>query len=255
MSDIFELLEHDQENLLAIAKGLPHFNRVVPVIDGLYDRSLALIRVGDAPALFYGKTLLLCHKAFLCAALTIGRRHPDDAAAITRRAIEAVSIARAVKYDAGNLERWQAYEKRLARWQARTAGERPSPFNPDIKYPPGHPLLEEIRRFLGTLSDSFVHFTPEFFDGRGWKTERAGEGGELAMPYMEVDQRIIERELIMLGGIHVRILDLLDECFDGAFVADGTWRERREQVVTIGDQIAEHYFKAPDPNPEPKTEG
>jgi hypothetical protein len=162
-----------------------------------------------------------------------------------------VSIARAVKYDSANLAQWQAYEKRLARWKARGAGERPVPFHPEIKYPPEHQLLDEIRRFLGTLSDSFVHFTPEFFETLGWKTERQGDGGHLAMPYMETDQRIIERELITLGGIHVRILDLLDECFEGAFVADGPWRERRVQLITIGDQIAEHYFKAPEPEPQP----
>src|SRR5258705_3563852 len=105
MSDITELLENDQENLLAITRGLPHFNRIMPLIDKLYDRSLGLLRVADPRALFYGQSLLLCHKAFICAALTIGRRHPDDAAAITRRAIEAVSIARAIKYDPANLER------------------------------------------------------------------------------------------------------------------------------------------------------
>jgi hypothetical protein len=220
MSNLSEFLDHDQENLLAIAKGLPHFNRVMPLIDELYDRSLGLLLVADDRALFYGQSLMICHKAFLCAALTIGRRHPDDAAAITRRAIEAVSIARAVKHDPANLGRWQAYEKRLARWTARTAGERPSPFHPEIKYPPEHALLDQLRRFLGTLSDSFVHFTPEFFGARAWQTKRRGEEGEFAMPYMEVDQRVIERELIALGGIHTRILDLLDECFDGAFLAD-----------------------------------
>jgi len=250
MSSIGELLANDQDNLLAIARDLPHFTRIVPRIDALYDQSLGLLRVGDHLALFYGQSLLLCHKALLCAALTIGRRHPDDAAAITRRAIEAVSTARAVKYDPGNLERWRAYEKRLARWNARNAGERPSPFHPEITYPAEDRLLDEIRRFLGTLSDSFVHFTPEFFEGRGWKTERQGDAGQLAMPYMEVDQRVIERELITLGGIHVRILDLFDECFDGAFVADVPWRERRVELIAIGDQIAEHYFKAPEPEPQ-----
>jgi hypothetical protein len=222
----------------------------MPRIDELYDRSIGLLRIAEAHALFYGDSLLLCHKSFLCAALTIGRRHPDDAAAITRRAIEAVSVARAVKYAPDNLERWRAYETRLARWKARAAGERPRPFQPEIKSPPGHQLLDELRRFLGTLSDSLVHFTPEFFENRGRKTERQGDGGHRAMPYVEVDQRVIERELITLGGIHVRIPDLFGECFDNVFVADVTWRELRLQLDAVGDQIAEHYFRAPEATPD-----
>ncbi len=67
---------------------------------------------------------------------------------------------------------------------------------------------------------------------------------------MEVDQRVIERELITLGGIHVRILDRFGECFDNVFVADVTWRELRLQLDAVGDQIAEHYFRAPEATPD-----
>jgi hypothetical protein len=116
-----QLIEMDQYNLDHIRRGLPHFTELVPSMFALYERARGLIP-RQLPPLF-GQTLLLCHKAFFCAAVTIGRRHPDDAAPITRRAIEAVRLAVAAKADPNLLDEWKAYTTRLARWEARARRE------------------------------------------------------------------------------------------------------------------------------------
>lgn len=67
----------------------------------------------------FGKFLLICHKSYLAAATLIGQAQPDDAAPITRRAIEVVKLADAIKTSPDFALKWTDYEKRLARWQAR----------------------------------------------------------------------------------------------------------------------------------------
>ena len=95
MLSLDAFIKGDQHNLDQIRQNLPEFRDLMPLIHNLYSRAIQLVPRQTAP--LFGQTLLLCHKAFLCAAVTIGRRHPDDAAPITRRAIEAASVAVAVK--------------------------------------------------------------------------------------------------------------------------------------------------------------
>src|SRR6266849_5745663 len=208
-----ELIEMDQYNLDHIRRGLPHFTELVPSMFALYERARGLIP-RQLPPLF-GQTLLLCHKAFFCAAVTIGRRHPDDAAPITRRAIEAVRLAVAAKADPNVLDEWKAYTTRLARWEARARGEKPKAWAPSVKTPQ-HPQLEHLLRYLGALSDASVHFTPEYVSGQQWRAQAEGDHGFVELPFMSSDQEEIERELVMLCSVHLLILSLLDECLERA---------------------------------------
>jgi hypothetical protein len=166
MEGIEKFLKNDEYNLREIRTRLPYFTELMPRVHNLYSRSIDVVpRAADGLTLLFAQSLLLCHKAFLCAAATIGRRHPEDAAPITRRAIEVTSLAIAVKATPANFEKWQGYEARLKRWADRRAGKKPRPFYPDIKYPP-NPRLEDLRAYMGTLSDAFVHYTPEFAAGQ-----------------------------------------------------------------------------------------
>ena len=69
-------------------------------------------------------------------------RQPDDAGPITRRAIEVVRLAAAMKADPAVAERWIAYEKRMERWQARDQGEMPRPLH--IPIPAKTPLVKQL---------------------------------------------------------------------------------------------------------------
>jgi hypothetical protein len=248
MLSLDAFLEHDEFNLRKIRSGLPMFRELMPYVHALYDRSLDLI-LGNVDTIFFAENLLMCHKAFLCAAATIGRRHPDDAAPITRRAIEAASLAVAVKADPDNFGRWQAYEERLKRWAERDAGRKPRTFYPDIKYP-NNPRLESLRRHLGTLSDAFVHYTPEFAAGHDWRKVKRGDAGYLELAYMTVDQRMIEQQLLLLGGIHVTIVDLFVECFDYLPAKDREWAAIRSDVERRATALAEAYESGSGPQPK-----
>ncbi|MGH7386620.1 MAG: hypothetical protein ACREKG_15690 [Candidatus Rokuibacteriota bacterium] len=107
-----------------------------------------------------------------------------------------------------------------------------------VKYPDA-PRLESLRRYVGTLSDAFVHYTPEFAAGHDWRTEMRGDGGCLELPYLTVDQRVIEEQLLLLGGIHVNALDLFDECFEHHFAKDAGWARTRVDVERRAAALAQ----------------
>jgi hypothetical protein len=225
----------------------------MPQVHALYSRSIDLI-VGTGDTLLFVESLLMCHKAFLCAAATIGRRHPDDAASITRRAIETALLAIAVKSDKGNFREWQAYEVRSKRWEDRHSGKKPASFSPKLKYP-DHFLVERLRHQFGTLSDAFVHYTPEFAAGQEWRKVKRGGGGYLELPYLTTDQRMIEQQLILLGGVHVNILDLLAECFDFLFAKDQQWVAIRKDVQRRAEALVDLYETTWGADEEAPSEG
>lgn len=256
MEGIEKFLENDEYNLQEVRTRLPYFTELMPYVHHLYSRSIELIpRAAEAQTLLFAESLLLCHKGFLCAAATIGRRHPEDAAPITRRAIEVASLAVAVKSDPANFEKWQAYEARIKRWAERRAGKKPRTFYPDIKYS-AYPRLNGLRGYMGILSDAFVHYTPEFTAGQDWKKVAHGDGGYLELPYLTTDQAVIEQQLFLLGGIHIQILDLFAECFDYVFAKDSEWASIRADVGRRAEALARAYDAAhpPDESPPPTEE-
>lgn len=228
----FELyLEGQQNNLEQIIR-LHHFRELIPAVNDLYELSITLVPENARPQ--YGRSLVTCHKGFLSAAALIARGQPDDSGAITRRVIEAARIARAIKHDPTNLNRWRAYEARRARWQARQESRRPRHLNPRIRYPEGDENLDWLQAQIGSLSDALVHFTPEFFDNQAWRINRGEETVQVRLQYFEPDQREIERALVLLGGVHMRVIDLFNECFDGAFSGNQQWVTLRLEVQRRG---------------------
>ena len=235
MLSLDDFITNDQYNLQQIQKTLPHFRDLMPAVHALYSRSLVLVPTDIEP--IFGQSLLLVHKAFLCAAATIGRRHPDDAAPITRRAIEAVSLAVAAKAERGTLARRQDYERRRARWMARRTGAKPPRLDSRVKYPAS---LDRIRKYLGMLSDAYVHFTPEFAGGHEWRKDRRGDDVFAELPYMTLDVNLIATELLMLGVLHLQMIDLFNrECFGRAFDSDEEWGTLRKAAVSRLKEVRE----------------
>ena len=218
---------------------LPHFSVLGDLTDRLYERASMVVPKSSSP--HFGQLLLVCHRSFLSALTLIGQAQPDDAAPVTRRAIEAARLALAVKRNPKNEMKWMAYEQRMERWKARNRGEKPKPLTTKLDLPPDHPILTELERQLGILSDSSTHFTPEYFGSQHWIRSEA----RIELQYFISDQRTIECNLITLVGIHVNILRVLDECLDGSFLSDEQWKRVWQQLEENGCQLAEP-FKPPE---------
>jgi hypothetical protein len=247
-------LDTDQENLDRLRVLLPEFRVLMPLIHELYDLSHQLIPPDDPSSMMFGRGLLMCHKSFLAAAAAIARCHPDDAAPLTRRAIEAAGVVVAIKHDPQNLERWRAAERRLARWDARLRRTRPPHLKGlGIKYP-DHPVLDELRRYEGILSDAFVHFTPEFIAGQTWKHMDHGARILVELQFLEVDQRVLERELVVLGAIHHRILGLFDEYCNRAFSRDQRWCTTSEEIARQGAALGMLFRQATLPSEDERSQ-
>ena len=235
--DFNSYLEAQAHNLAELRR-LPEFEFVEHVMR-LYDRSFALrTRDPDIRAL---QLFIVCHGALLSAAATIARALPGDTIALTRRAIEAASLAVAIKADPANYERWIDEAKRLARWEARNEGRKPKgQAGRDVIYPPS---LDGLRAHLGTLSDAGVHLTPEFILTQRFRIEpiEGTPGGYLRIIYFETEQKELERALLLLGSIHLQILEAFDSVFDGVFLRDAQWVRQRYEIAQVARPLAERF--------------
>lgn len=221
-------------NIASISQ-LPHFSILGDLTDRLYERAVTLVPKSSPPP--FGQLLLICHRSFLSALTLIGQAQPDDAAPISRRAIEAVRIALAVKRNPESAVKWAAYEQRMERWQARNRGEKPKALSLKLDLPRDHPILAELEKQLGILSDSSVHFTPEYFGSQHWFRSEA----RIELRYFTSDQRTIELDLITLAGVHASILRIFDECLDGSFFLDKEWKQMWQQLEANGLPLAEPF--------------
>jgi len=142
-------------------------------------------------------------------------------------------LALAVKRNPKNTEVWAAYEQRMERWKARNRGEKPKPLTPKLDLPHNHPILSELEKQLGILSDSAIHFTPEYFGSQHW----VHGDSRIELRYFVSDQRTIECNLVTLIGIHANILRIFDECLNGPFFVDNEWKELWSQLETAGKPL------------------
>jgi hypothetical protein len=231
---IQDYIAAQRANITSIRQ-LPHFLILGDLTDRLYERAVTLVPKSSPPP--FGQLLLICHRSFLSALTLIGQAQPDDAGPISRRAIEAARLALAVKRNPDNAIKLATYEQRMERWQARDRGEKPKPLSPKLDLPRDHPILTELEKQVGILSDSSVHFTPEYFGSQHWIRSEA----RIELPYFTSDQRTIEVNLITLIGIHANTLRIFDECFDGSFIADDQWKQVWQQLEANGKPLAEPF--------------
>jgi len=229
-------LDAAQKNFEAVRR-LPHFVDLVSQVHRLYFPGFDLIPP-TSPTIF-GRLLLVCHKSLLSSAVLIARLLPEDATPITRRRVEAGLLAAAIKHDPKNLTRWQAFEERTARWDARTEGEKPAHLHAERTYPPGDKQVEKLRAHIGLLSDAYVHITPELLMNLDWRQADTGDGGvSLHLNYFTNDRPAILREFISLAGVHATVLDIFDDCYGGVFRADAEWKRNRSILELRGARLA-----------------
>jgi hypothetical protein len=245
-------VDAQQKNFEAI-KESPHYSRLIETIDRLYRTTLAL-GSSHCPRLCFGKMLLMCHKSLLSAATLIARGQPDDAALISRRAIEIGQLAVAVHLDSQNYVKWLNEQRRTARWEERMKGQRPKS-EPPHKWSKDvleHPLLAELRTFLGILSDSYAHFTPEFEGNLQWAEEvEPGKNATISLEYFDTTKRVIHGGFLNLAAIHLKLLDIFNACFKDGLLHDGAWVLLKNTAWAIGTELAvelnsgDHCFSAP----------
>ncbi len=228
-----EYFKAQDENKAAITQFEP-FAVLLPSIESLYNRAVELLPK-DKPIILFGQFLLICHKSFLAATSLIAQAQPDDASPITRRVIEVVRLAAAVKENPKNLDEWGAYEKRMERWHARQGGKRPKPLNISLQV--NHPLVNELMNTWGILSDATVHFTPEYFATLDWENR----GKELFLKYFTGDERTLLREIVILAGTHTKILQILDWCVDSGFSSSAEWRSHMEKHIQLGKHYSQQF--------------
>lgn len=231
---IQDYISAQRSNISSIGQ-LPHFSKLGDLTDKLYERAVTL--VPKSSPMHFGQLFLICHRSFLSALTLIGQAQPDDAAPITRRAIETARLALAAKKNPENARKWVAYEQRMERWQARDKNEKPKPLTPKLDLPREHPIMTNLERFLGIFSDSSVHFTPEYFGSQHW----VRNDSKIELRYFTSDQRAIESSLIALIGIHGGILRIFDECLEGPFFSDDQWRQIYQEIESIGRPLAEPF--------------
>src|SRR5258706_7986596 len=110
MSLSFDEYFRAQQGNLDQIRRLPHFIRLIEPVAALYDLSIDTL-APDKTYPLYAKLFLVCQKALMSGAALIARGQPDDSAGVTRRAIEAACLARAIKHDKANLNEWLSFEK------------------------------------------------------------------------------------------------------------------------------------------------
>ncbi len=241
-----------QDRNLALTLEQPTFAIVEP-FDQLYERSISLAPRSSSQ--YHAAFLLICHKAYLSAAALIGRRQPDDAAGITRRAIEAACLGLAIKVDQRNVMRWLAHEKRIARWSARLENVKPTRLTDAVVYPDDHPIVAALRSRIGYFSDAMVHFTPELVHAQqDWKVQALGETVALTLNVFAASQEIVDIEILGLIETHLMILDLFDECYGGAFQRDDSWRQQRAQLLDSLEKLAAPFNSPREPGAQTEDE-
>lgn len=200
-------------------------------IDQLYGLSVDLVPKDH----WFGRFVLICHKEFLAAASLIAQGQPLDSVPVTRRAIDAIRVATAIKENPDSAKQWLAFAERHARWLARQKGGK-VPQLPTLNVPVAHPVTHALIEEYRILSDSATHFSPEYFASLDWKVQ----DGQLFLNYFS-DARTTEQHIVYLATAHVQILQVLDFCLDGTLSKFERWVKSMEEVYRKGRVYNDQY--------------
>jgi hypothetical protein len=245
MEEYFKVLRNNLDG----GRQSAYFKELIAALDAAYR---TVIQPPPKGPLVFGRFLLICHKSMLSAATLIAQRQPEDSVGITRRAVEAARVALAIKLNDRNALQWTSYQERHDRWIKRQQGEKPKPFRVEFTDIKGEPLIDELDRWLGILSDAYVHFTPEFYDSLDWDQRIGPDGdGQIFLNYFHRDAREVERHFTTLAAVHGLILKAFDRCFDGGISGDPEklaavnefWRTSKR----FNDEYRTKYGTAPAP--------
>jgi len=217
-------------------RGCPMF-KLIETLDELYravHEKAPFPATGAEKDDFTHMCFLICHRALLSAAMSTGSGLPEDAQAVTRRALEAAKVTFAIKVDPENFEIWKATEVRKSRWEARAQGigTHRRPVNTQYKGVSGQPLYEDLQTVIAVLSDYTVHFTPEHVHGYEWE-QTSHPDGTSSMAF-GVKEDTVATELLMIVDQHRLILRIFDHCLDEQLYKDA-------QVKQIAQKAFDQY--------------
>ena len=181
---------------------------------------------------FFHMCFMICHRALLAAATSAGSGRPEDAHAITRRALEAAKTALAMKADPENFKVWRAIDVRTDRWTARAQGGKPKgPVNLQYEGLSALPLYQDLQAVIGTLSDFSVHFTPEHVGQYRWEQTSRPDGGTDRS--FGVDADAVAKEMLMLADQHRLIIRVFDHCLDGRLLKHSDVKQVAQQALNL----------------------
>jgi hypothetical protein len=105
-----------------------------------------------------------------------------------------------------------------------------------------HPLLTELRTFLGILSDSYAHFSPEFEGNLRWAEEvDPGRGITISLEYFDTTKRVIHCAFLNLAAVHLKLLDVFNACFKDGLQHDGGWLLLKTTAWTLAGELAAEF--------------
>jgi len=105
--------------------------------------------------------------------------------------------------------------------------------------------MKKLNEEHGILSDSFVHFTPEYYSSQNWRVKGTdAQPNTVELLYFISDQKTLERELIHLGDTHARIINVIDHCLDSTFSRDHDWKSIAAKLVRDGGKFGELFAQA-----------
>jgi hypothetical protein len=182
---------------------------------------------------------IVCHQAMLSGAACIARGVPLDAAAASRRALEAARTALAIKLDRMNGDRWIAFDDRISRWRSRDKGERPPKLKINYEVLVGDEMGEQLANLIGILSDAAVHFTPEFLSRLDF--ENRASGTMVFSQYLEIDEQALADHVKAFAAVHLLILKALDRCCDGGLSSVHGFSASMKCIVTAAGGLYQKY--------------
>lgn len=108
---------HAHRGNLKLDNNLQHLSILIPFVNKIYNDVCLPATTNLFPR--YRRFLLLWYRSFLSAAILIGQAHPEDAAPMTRRAIEVAKICFGGKFKLENLDKWLSYQISMKRLEER----------------------------------------------------------------------------------------------------------------------------------------
>jgi hypothetical protein len=213
-----------------------NFSQVISSISSAYNFAVLEFTAGSQ---ITARLLLVCCQAFYSSVSCIARGTPSDSAGPSRRALEAARTALAVAKDPENLQKWTAFQARLARWEIRQDGGKPPSLKIQYSVLEANKLGQKMATLIGILSDASVHFTPEFISQLNYKHDQSGKSIYLEFLEERVDEQA--RAIKLLSAIHFTILRAFDQCCGGALARSRGCREAMQDIEVMASELWDKY--------------
>ncbi len=127
----------------------------------------------------------------------------------------------------------------MERHRARRSGDKPPALKIKYEVLDEDVMGKDLGKLMGVLSDSAVHFTPEFSSHLDF--QERDDGKAIYSEYLEADDHEIAQHMRMLAAVHLLILRALDRCCDGGFSATPGFSAALEKIAATALGIYAKY--------------